>query len=60
MKNQFVAVAVGIVCPIQIMYAAGIENSDQSISAFLEPGNYTEASFAYVDAQIDGKYRTKF
>ncbi|UUS61697.1 MULTISPECIES: OmpP1/FadL family transporter [unclassified Acinetobacter] len=59
MKNQFVAVAVGIVCPIQIMYAAGIENSDQSISAFLEPGNYTEASFAYVDAQVDGKVQNQ-
>ncbi len=52
MKNQYRRSGSRYGLPIQIMYAASIEQSDQSISAFLEPGNYTELSLAYVDAQV--------
>ncbi len=36
-------------------FAAGLDRSGQSISAFLQPGNYAEASFSVLDPEVKGK-----
>lgn len=41
--------------PITSVFAAALERSNQSISAFLEPGNYIEAGFNVTDMNIEGK-----
>jgi long-chain fatty acid transport protein len=38
--------------PASTLYAAGLDRSGQSISAFLQPGNYAEAGISVVDADV--------
>ncbi|WP_228145773.1 transport of long-chain fatty acid [Acinetobacter sp. ANC 5054] len=59
MKTQYVAVAACMICPINIIHAAGLDRSDQSIAAFLEPNNYAELSLAVLDADIKGEVQYK-
>lgn len=41
--------------PTTATFAAGLDRSGQSISAFLHPGNYAEAGFTIIDPTIEGK-----
>lgn len=41
--------------PMTGVFAAALERSGQSISAFLEPDNYVEAGFNVVDQSLSGK-----
>ena len=41
--------------PTTATFAAGLDRSGQSISAFLQPGNYAEAGFTIIDPTIEGK-----
>lgn len=59
MKTQFIYTAACIICPLHPLYAAGLERTDQSISAFLEPGNYAEINLAVIDAHIEGEVQYK-
>lgn len=40
--------------PFSSIYAAGLDRSGQSISAFLQPGNYAEAGISILDATVKG------
>ncbi|SDY29351.1 long-chain fatty acid transport protein [Acinetobacter kyonggiensis] len=40
--------------PTTATFAAGLDRSGQSISAFLQPGNYAEAGFTIIDPTIEG------
>lgn len=42
------------------VYAAALDGSGQSISAFLQDGNYFEASLVAVDADVSGKTRVHY
>ena len=42
MNKSTLIIALGCICTGQI-HAAGLDRSGQSISAFLQPGNYFEA-----------------
>ena len=44
--------------PTTSIFAAALERSNQSIQAFLEPGNYVEAGFNVNDQNISGKTTT--
>ncbi|OTG63459.1 OmpP1/FadL family transporter [Acinetobacter silvestris] len=41
--------------PTTSVLAAGLDRSGQSISAFLQPGNYVEAGISVLDPEIKGK-----
>ena len=41
--------------PTTATFAAGLDRSGQSISAFLQPGNYAEIGFTIIDPTIEGK-----
>lgn len=41
--------------PTTALFAAALERSNQSIQAFLEPGNYAEAGFNVYDHNARGK-----
>ena len=41
--------------PTTATFAAGLDRSGQSISAFLQPGNYAETGFTIIDPTIEGK-----
>ena len=41
--------------PATATFAAGLDRSGQSISAFLQPGNYAEIGFTIIDPTIEGK-----
>lgn len=41
--------------PATSVFAAGLDRSGQSISAFLQPGNYAEAGFTVLDPTVEGK-----
>ena len=38
--------------PASTLFAAGLDRSGQSISAFLQPGNYAEAGLSVIDADV--------
>lgn len=40
--------------PASSVFAAGLDRSGQSVSAFLQPGNYAEASFTVLDPTVEG------
>ena len=46
-----------ITLPLSTM-AAGLDRSGQSISAFLQPGNYAEAGLSVLDPTVKGKDAT--
>lgn len=41
--------------PLSTVQAAGLDRSGQSISAFLQPGNYAEAGISVLDAEVKSK-----
>lgn len=41
--------------PVSGTFAAALDRSGQSISAFLQPGNYFEAGISVLDANVSGK-----
>ncbi|OTG79993.1 transporter [Acinetobacter sp. ANC 5054] len=41
--------------PATTAIAGGLDRSGQSISAFLQPGNYAEAGFSVLDAEVQSK-----
>lgn len=41
--------------PVSGAFAAGLDRSGQSISAFLQPGNYAEAGITIIDPDVKGK-----
>lgn len=41
--------------PLSVVQAAGLDRSGQSISAFLQPGNYAEAGISVLDPEVQGK-----
>lgn len=41
--------------PTTATFAAGLDRSGQSISAFLQPGNYAEAGISVLDPEVKGK-----
>ncbi len=41
--------------PSTSVFAAGLDRSGQSISAFLQPGNYAEAGISVLDPEVKGK-----
>lgn len=41
--------------PLTSVIAGGLDRSGQSISAFLQPGNYAEAGFTVIDPTVEGK-----
>ena len=41
--------------PTTATFAAGLDRSGQSISAFLQPGNYAEAGLSVLDPDVQGK-----
>ena len=43
--------------PVSGVYAAAMDRSGQSISAFLQPNNYFEAGISVLDPSVSGKSR---
>ena len=56
--NQLYVATLTTILPATSIFAAALESSNQSISAFLEPGNYIEAGFNVIDYNISGKTTT--
>ena len=46
--------------PMTGAFAAAMDRSGQSISAFLQPGNYAEAGLSVLDANVSGKVRNGY
>ena len=51
LNKIYTAVLFGTL-PASTLYAAGLDRSGQTISAFLQPGNYAEAGISVVDADV--------
>ena len=45
--------------PATSVFAAGLDRSGQSVSAFLQPGNYAEAGISVLDPNVSGKDTSK-
>ncbi|OTG89448.1 OmpP1/FadL family transporter [Acinetobacter sp. ANC 3813] len=56
LKTLTNAILLSTLCT-QGVYAAGMDRSGQSISAFLQPNNYFEAGISVLDADVSGKMR---
>ncbi|WOE40917.1 OmpP1/FadL family transporter [Acinetobacter chinensis] len=55
MKLKALSSAVLFAClPASTVFAAALDRSGQSISAFLQPGNYFEAGISVLDADVSG------
>lgn len=56
MKLNTLSIAIFIsTLPLTSVIAGGLDRSGQSISAFLQPGNYAEAGFTVIDPTVEGK-----
>lgn len=56
MKLSFISTAILLsTLPTSLVLAAGLDRSGQSISAFLQSGNYVEASISVLDPSVSGK-----
>ena len=53
--NKIYAAVLLSTLPLSSVYAAGLERSGQSISAFLQPGNYAEAGISVLDPEVKSK-----
>ncbi|AXY57571.1 transporter [Acinetobacter chinensis] len=61
MKLKALSSAVLFAClPTSTVFAAALDRSGQSISAFLQPGNYFEAGISVLDADVSGKLKSDF
>lgn len=57
MKLKTLTTAILLSLPTAGAFAAALDRSGQSISAFLQPGNYFEAGISVLDAHVSGKVR---
>ncbi len=56
MKLSFISTAILLsTLPTSLVLAAGLDRSGQSISAFLQSGNYAEAGISVLDPTVKGK-----
>ena len=56
MKLKTLSVAMILAtAPMTGAFAAAMDRTGQSISAFLQPGNYAEAGLSVLDADVSGK-----
>lgn len=56
MKLNTLSIAILLsTLPFSASFAAGLDRSGQSISAFLQPGNYAEAGLTVLDADVKSK-----
>jgi long-chain fatty acid transport protein len=46
--------------PTSAVFAAALDRSGQSISAFLQPGNYFEAGISALDADVSGRLKADY
>lgn len=46
--------------PMTGAFAAALDRSGQSISAFLQPGNYFEAGISVLDPNVSGKVNSGY
>ncbi len=53
--NSLYIATLLVALPTTNILAAALERSDQSITAFLEPGNYIEAGFNVTEQNISAK-----
>lgn len=54
LKNLSIAI-IAATLPVTSVFAAALDRSGQSISAFLQPGNYFEAGLSVLDPTVEGK-----
>ncbi|MDN8247073.1 outer membrane protein transport protein [Acinetobacter baumannii] len=54
MKRKTLVIAVTLLCTSPL-YAAAFDRTGQSISAFLQPGNYFEAGITVLDTSLEGQ-----
>ena len=59
MKTQSLILSILSILPTAYTHAAAMDQSGQSILAFLEDKNYFEASIAAVDPKVSGKVRNR-
>lgn len=57
MKSLVVAIAI-VALPATSVFAAALDRSGQSISAFLQPGNYAEIGVSSLSPTVEGKDRS--
>lgn len=55
MKLKTLSIAVLLALPTAGTFAAALDRSGQSISSFLQPGNYFEAGISILDPSVSGK-----
>ncbi|MDR0235635.1 outer membrane protein transport protein [Acinetobacter sp.] len=53
--NKVLIALMSVYLPSSALYAAALDRSGQSISAFLQPGNYFEAGISVLDPTVKGK-----
>lgn len=56
MKLTAISAAIFLtILPVTVTFAGGLDRSGQSIQAFLQPDNYTEAGISILDPDVKGK-----
>ncbi|RYZ46701.1 MAG: transporter, partial [Sphingobacteriales bacterium] len=55
MKMKSLAALILVTVPASSVFAAALDRSGQSISAFLQPGNYFEAGLSVLDPDVSGQ-----
>lgn len=60
MKIKTLTAALACALPVTGAFAAALDRSGQSISSFLQPGNYFEAGLSILDPKVEGKVREGF
>lgn len=61
MKLKYLSTAMVLATlPATGVFAAALDRSGQSISAFLQPGNYFEAGISVLDPNVSGKVRNGY
>nr|WP_298891293.1 transporter [uncultured Acinetobacter sp.] len=60
MKIKTLTAALACALPVTGAFAAALDRSGQSISAFLQPGNYFEAGISVLDPNVSGKVRNGY
>ena len=55
MKIKTLTAALACALPVTGAFAAALDRSGQSISSFLQPGNYFEAGISVLDPSVSGK-----
>lgn len=58
--KTFSTVIILVTLPMTGTLAASLDRSGQSISAFLQPGNYFEAGISILDPNVSGKVRNEY